>query len=212
MKLALLLFGISKMEYKHWQNEIFNIDYENSYDNYQIYIFNYFKNLGYEIDVYFCTNQLNEKDRMELINKYKPINYSFIKNETNKYYSRNLKFNGVIDLCLNNSNIYDLVLITRFDLLFQKKFELSNIQFDKFNLVSILEQPSFICDNFYLFPYKYLAHLSSICKRHMYSSFHYIKYEFDNINGKDYINYILNEYVCVPQLNFYKIVRNRIQG
>ena len=210
MKLALLLFGIAKMKYKHWGSETYYIDYKNSYDNYQKYIFNYFKNLGYDIDVYFCTNNLNEDDRMELINTYKPIAHSFIENRNDKFNSRNSKFNAVIDLCLNNSNTYNLVLITRFDLLFQKQFETSNIQLDKFNLVSILEQPSYICDNFYLFPYKYLTHLSNICKRHMNSSFHYIKYEFDNINGREYINYILNENVFVAELSFYKILRNRM--
>ena len=107
MKLALLLFGMAKMEYKHWIDETYYIDYKNSYDNYQKYIFNYFKNLGYDIDVYLCTNKLNEHDRMEIINTYKPIAHSFIENENDKLYSRNLKFKGVIDLCLNNSNTYN---------------------------------------------------------------------------------------------------------
>ena len=50
---------------------------------------------------------------------------------------------------------------------FQKDFDESNIQYDKFNLVSLLENPQYICDNFYLFPYKYLHTFSEICKNYL---------------------------------------------
>lgn len=79
MKLALLLFGISLEINKHWQyGTLYSVDYNNSYDNYQKYIFEYFTNKGYDIDVYISTNILFDKDKDELLNKYKPIKYSFI--------------------------------------------------------------------------------------------------------------------------------------
>ena len=68
----------------------------------------------------------------------------------------NIDLDNLSDLISTNPRSYDLILITRFDLLFQKKFHESNINFDKFNIVSILERPDLICDNFYLFPYKYI--------------------------------------------------------
>ena len=155
MKLALLLFGISKKdEYVHWRNnKKYFIDYEKSYENYKEYIFDYFKSIGYDIDVYFTSNMLDDENKKKLCEKYKPVKYNFIENHKNHTISRNTKLINVMDLCLNSGIDYDLILITRFDLKFQKKFGESNINLDKFNLV-ILERKN-ICDNFYLFPYKY---------------------------------------------------------
>ena len=81
---------------------------------------------------------------------------------------------------------------------------------DKFNLVSILEKPNLICDNFYLFPYKHLKNFSNIVKKNIKKNAHQIKEDIENINGTDYINYILNENVRLHYLTFYKIVRDKV--
>ena len=164
MKLALLLFGMSKCEYKHWDKNTYLIDYNNSYDNYKEYIYDFFEKKGYDIDVFFVTNVLDENDKIDICNKYKPVKCDFIENDTNHTVSRNKKIDRVIDLCLSHPVKYDLVLITRFDLHFKKKFDESNIKLDKFNLVSNLERPKMICDNFYLFPYNCLRSFSRIVK------------------------------------------------
>ena len=183
MKLALLLFGISKHVNRHWSGQEFIVDYENSYENYKKYIFNFFENKGYKIDVYFTSNILNDDDKKKICEKYKPVKCMFIENNKNNHLSRNNKLNSVIDLCLESNINYDLVLITRFDLIFKKKFEESNIKFDKFNLVSILEKDNLICDNFYLFPYKYLKDFSNICKNNMHVSHHRIKNNIESIDN-----------------------------
>jgi hypothetical protein len=103
--------------------------------------------------------------------------------------------------------MYDLVLITRFDLLFQKDFNKSNIEFDKFNMVSILEKPNLICDNFYLFPYKFLKPFSEIAKNNFTSRFHDMKDELYAKINENSVNYILNENCSISELSFYKIVR-----
>jgi hypothetical protein len=44
MKLALLLFGMSKYTYTHWgDHKTYLIDYNNSYDNYKEYIYDFFE-------------------------------------------------------------------------------------------------------------------------------------------------------------------------
>lgn len=210
MKLAVLLFGLSKCEYTHWVNKKYVIDYEKSYENYKEFIFDYFSKKGYDIDVYFTTNTLEDKDKKEICEKYKPICCSFMENTNtgNININRNKRFNEVIDLCLTSGIHYDLVLITRFDLLFQKDFAKSNIQLDKFNLVSILEKPNGICDNFYLLPYPYLQPFSTIVKRNLNNSLHWIQEElYDALNITSF-NYILNEHCSIRYLSFYKIVRN----
>ena len=210
MKCALLLFGMSFCKYKHWHSREgeLQINYKDSYDNYQKYIYKYFHDKGYSIDVYFSTNISNNDEHKKIIKKYNPIRYSFIENEKNKTLSRNKKLLNVIELCLNNNVDYDLILITRFDLLFQKDFEKSNIKLDKFNLVSILEQEHLICDNFYLFPFSKLKQFREITKKNINNSFHCIKNDLEKIDNKEFINYILNEKNCISNLSFYKIVRN----
>lgn len=213
-KLALLLFGMSvNPEYRHWGiKKHIHVHWRNSYENYKEFIFDFFRKKGYEIDVYFTTNTLNNKDKIELCETYKPVKCDFIDNHENKTISRNTKMKKVVDLCLFTNINYDLVMITRFDLLFQKKFHESNIQLDKFNLVSILERPHLICDNFYLFPYKYLKDFVNIINRNQFNSFHKIKKDIENINGKDFVNYILNNNRLVAQLDFYKIQRKTLAG
>lgn len=208
MKLAILLFGISKGEIHH--AEKYYVDYEKSYENYKKIIFEYFSNKGYDIDVYFTTNMLNDTDEKEICEKYKPIKYNLIENEGNAIRSKNKKLNNVINLCLESGIPYDLILITRFDLLFQKDFDKSNIDFNKFNLVSILEHPTFICDNFYLFPYIFLNIFSNIVNKNLDKMLHFIQKEmYDELNIKS-INYILNEHCPIEMLSFYKIIRTRI--
>ena len=208
MKLAILFFGMSKCHYNYYKTgDKYFIDYEKSYENYKKFIFEFFISMGYDIDVYFTTNLLDEEDTKTICEKYNPKKYNFMENAGNINACRNLKLINVINLCLGSKITYDLILITRFDLLFQKDFTESNIQFDKFNLVSILETPNFICDNFYLFPYKYLQPFLEVSINNLNNRFHDIKNElYEKINPNS-IHYILNEKCIVENLSFYKIVR-----
>ncbi len=202
MKFALLLSGISLEINKHWQyGTLYSVDYNNSYENYQKYIFEYFTNKGYDIDVYISTNILPDNYKEDLLVKYKPVKCNFIENEDDIYLSKKNKIYDVVNLCLKDGKEYDLILITQFDLLFQKDFANSNIQFDKFNIVSILENPNYICDNFYLFPYKYLSDFSKIIK----SSSYIVKNDLESIGCP--INYIINERYDSIDLSFYKNIK-----
>jgi hypothetical protein len=206
MKLALILFGISLEINRYWQyGALYSVDYKNSYDNYQRYIFDYFKGKGYSIDVYISTNKLNSDDDIaEIIDKYKPVKYRIA--DDCEYYiiSRNKKLESAIDLCIEGGGEYDFVLITRFDLLFQKDFADSNIQLDKINIVSVLERPNLICDNFYLFPHKYLKDFQKVIRKCANINHRNIKNDFEKIAP---INYILNENCDISELSFYKIAK-----
>ena len=180
MKLALLFFGISK-EYKHeyWRSgRKYSIDYNLSYNNYKQFIYGFFEKEGYDIDVYFTTNNLDDKDRKTLCEKYNPVKYSFMENHKNHTISRNNKLDKVIDLCLDSGIAYDLVL-----------------------------KDHLICDNFYLFPYKYLRGFSKVVKKNMGKSHHFIKKDIESIMPDNSINYILNQRCPIRLLSFYKIVR-----
>ena len=207
-KIAVLFFGLTCHIYRHHSGKLKKIDYSLSLNNYQEYIYKYFENLGYQIDTYIATNNYRDELKKKRIkDKIKPKKFAFIKNFRNKHKSRNTKFLKVIELCLNEDINYDLVLITRFDLLFQKKFEESNIKLDKFNLVSILERNDLICDNFYLFPYQYLRKLYELLKDRPMLNYHRIKHLIESLNGENFINYILNEHNDINHLTFYKLVK-----
>ncbi|MFY8160696.1 MAG: hypothetical protein ACOVNU_05150 [Candidatus Kapaibacteriota bacterium] len=206
MKLALILFGISLEINRYWQyGALYSVDYKNSYDNYQRYIFDYFKGKGYSIDVYISTNKLNSDDDVaEIIDKYKPVKYRIADDCKDYIISRNKKLESAIDLCIEGGGEYDLVLITRFDLLFQKDFADSNIHLDKINIVSVLERPNLICDNFYLFPHKYLKDFQKVIRKCANINHRNIKNDFEKIAP---INYILNENCDISELSFYKIAK-----
>jgi len=206
MKLALILFGISLEINRYWQyGALYSVDYKNSYDNYQRYIFDYFKGKGYSIDVYISTNKLNSDDDIaEIIDKYKPVKYRIADDCEDYIISRNKKLESAIDLCIEGGGEYDLVLITRFDLLFQKDFADSNIHLDKINIVSVLERPNLICDNFYLFPHKYLKNFQKVIRKCANINHRNIKNDLEKIAP---INYILNENRDISELSFYKIAK-----
>jgi hypothetical protein len=205
-KLALLLFGKSYDEYIHgllgYKVETRS---DASYENYKKYIFEYFNDLGYEIDVYFATNNINEEKLSELLIKYNPVEYEMLNCEDHYSVSRNKKLKAVVECCINKNIKYDLVLITRFDLIFKKKFSETNMNLNKFNLVSSLEKDYLICDNFYLFPYTLLENFYELIKKNINNNFHLIQSDLEKISE---INFILDENCSVADLSFYKISRH----
>ena len=207
-KVALILFGISyQKNLNHWAGGNYIIDFRKSFDNYKKYIYNYFNNLGYEIDVYIGTNILDDNNLTNLINMYKPIKYTMIENNEHNLLSKNSKLLAAIKCCLDSNIEYEYCIITRFDLLFQKDFATSKIDFNKINIVSVLENPDVIDDNLYIFPYKLLTKFYKLVEDNQYNRFHDIENQILKIGE---INYILNEQKLVADLSFYKIVRTHI--
>jgi len=206
-KVALILFGISyEKNLNHWTGANYIIDFRKSFENYKKYIYNYFNNLGYEIDVYIGTNILDDNNLTDLLNMYKPIKYTMIKNE-HHIISKNSKILAAIKCCLDSKIEYEDCIITRFDLLFQKDFTNFKIDLNRINIVSVLENPYVIDDNLYIFPYKLLTKFYKLVEDNQYNSFHFLEKQILKISE---INYILNERKLVADLSFYKIVRTHI--
>ena len=205
-QIALLLFGISYLDnFNHWHSRNYNIDWKCSFENYQYFIIQYFQKKGYQVDIFLVSNKINNIEKNKLLEGYKPIKFDFIENKENVHYSRNEKFNRVIDLCLKTNINYKMICITRFDLKFQKNFDNYLINENTFNIVSKLEKTNYICDNFYILPYKYIHSFSNLVKNNLYTNFHKIEKDIQKIGP---INYLHNENVKISSLSFYKIVRN----
>ena len=208
-KIALLLFGISYLDnYQHWHPNklIYNINWKYSFENYQNFIIQYFQKKGFQVDIFLVSNKIDVLEQKKLLEAYKPIKYDFIENKENIWSSRNRKVDRVIDLCLESNINYKMVCITRFDLQFQKNFNTCLIDENAFNIVSQLEKPELLCDNFYIIPYKYIHLFSKLVKSKLDDNFHKIKKNIEKISP---INYLCNENVKISSLSFYKIVRNK---
>ena len=220
-KIAICFFGLSKCKDGECRRnkKCMEIDhFKYNYDNYQEKIFDYFLGKGYKIDVYFSTNDtMNDIDKNKLINAYKPINYNFIDENLFpvvpvrgpsplKMASKHRKVENVLEMCLDSKIDYDLVLLTRFDLIFNDNFNESNIELDKFNIVSELESKHVICDNFYLVPFKYLREFLEIAKdyRTTLKGYHVMRGSIEKRLNTE-INMIKNEKKPVLDLTFYKI-------
>ena len=186
------------------------INYENSLENYKKYIFEYFNSLGYDIDVFISSyNSIKEK---ELLEDYKSVAYKLTEPITNwsshvKYRSKNKILIDGIKLVLNYKEKYDNVLITRFDIIFLKKFSSCNINLNKFQLISTClrkKDDIMIDDNFYLFPYEMIDPFLDIMEKTIDIQDEY-KYKYlKKLN----IKYILYEVpIGIHNLTFFKIVR-----
>lgn len=219
MRLSLILFGISH-KFGYYNNVVQKsqiIDYKKSVNNYKKYIFEHFRNLGYDIDVFFATNMINNDMQNELINIYKPIRYEFIKEDNleNKYKSRNTKLQRAIQLCINYSNEtktkYDLCFVVRFDLLFKASFNDLPIRYEMINLSSKLEihkkdgKLDRIDDNMYILPFHFLVEFNKLVIRSLDKSFHFIIFELQKVGP---INYLYNTRTYVKDIPLYDIVRS----
>lgn len=214
-KLALLLFGRA---YLTKENRVI-IDYMASLNNYREYIFKHFESIGYTIDVFFATNDdIPDFQKKELVEDYQPVAHVFVKDLSNNYDSRITKVRKVLELCRSHHETYDHVLLTRFDLIFNDKFNESNIDYERLNFVSILEAPNLLCDNFYFFPYSLLDAFIKVANERVNKSDKY--YNMDRIHCMHYymkpfkehfqdFNFIKNENRRVASLSFYTIKRHK---
>jgi hypothetical protein len=94
--------------------------------------------------------------------------------------------------------------------LFKKDFDSVNIDMNKFNLVTILENSRVVCDNFYIMPYKMLDIFYKIIENKPRT--HYIKEDLEKLIGENLINYIDPfpddaKHRKIRHITFYEIVR-----
>ncbi len=200
MKFALCLFGISRQGVSHLG---YTIDYRKSLTNYREKLLPYFLSRG-TVDIYICTNTLTEEEKAELIRDYSPVSILCIPNVDCRCKSRNQKIRTVVSSVFNQGE-YDAICVTRFDLIFMDSLEDVPIDLTRMNIASVLESPSVICDNFYLFPGTMLQPFYETI-RAFDGDFHYIQSSLES-NLKQPIHFFKNEKVWVPGLSFYKLFR-----
>lgn len=202
-KLAVALTGIHYFQnYDHFTNSKYNINFKKYVRNIKIKIYNFFEK-KYNIDTFIVTNPSIYQE--ELISIYNPVKY--IINETFDHTIKKINsLEMILEYSNSNNKKYHLILVTRFDIYFLKDF--TNIDPNKFNIISTLEKPHLWDDNVYIFPFHYLSLFLENLKK-LYDSFlakrmvcHNIKHLLDKLM---LIHYIDNENVCVDKLSFFKL-------
>ena len=227
-KMAILLFGLSQFnESFHASPDEFcsyQTDYRLCINNFNLKIKQYFEKLGFEIDVYLATNKVSDSMQQQIINDYGAKSYEFLESHKVNHISRNEKFESVMRQCLDSKNIYDMILMTRFDIFINKSFDDCNLDFESFYVTSTLEKKHLICDNIYLFPYKFLRDFHK-CILENYLDIEYLSFHGDvlptischrlgdhiiKIVGAGNFKFLMNQPGRkISQLDFYTIKRTR---
>lgn len=197
-KMALLLAGLhyrdNYTDALSKRGQVVSIDFHKYVENIHEFVIDRFKHMGYEIDIFICTNDSPVLE--DLKNVYKPVVCTTLPDTRNRRISK--VFGGLHDIktyCANNKFIYDLYGITRFDIYFNEP--ILNLDLSKVNVFSILERPGIIDDNFHLFPhsqfepvYTWLSRISTQPSQLLLHKiiginlpFHYIKNEYCRVIG-----------------------------
>ena len=203
MKLALIMCGLHYYEdYLHQFGGQRLIDFRLFYKNIKINLMDYFYNKNYEIDTFISTN--NSKIENTLSDYYNPKIISY-DNDNNRIFKLQNILKIFIEYINKEETNYDLICITRFDIYFLDKFSDNNLNLEKLNIVSMLENKDLIDDNLYIFPAKYLDKFYDIIKhtkindrRNLHSLINIFNFFFE-------INFIKNENVVVNDLTFFKL-------
>ena len=201
--IAVALFGVHyNKNYIHWFYNNIVIDFRLYAKNIKLF-YNDFKT----VDYYIATNHSDIEN--ELYDYYKP-NKIFFTNEKIKDKNVTSKILKIVQVlkCIQLSNKkYNYVSLSRFDIYYM--YDLINIDPSKMNIMSILEEESIICDNFYLFPYKYLnelIHIYENINKYVTISHPVITHGLKNIfEDKFGINYLKNENKTVFNLSSYHL-------
>jgi len=208
------LFGISKLDsYNHWTKQYsLNIDYRQSLDNYKTYLINHFTAKGFAIDFFLST--YNSTIENELIKDFAPKKYVLVPFKTGKsnHISRNSHYINVLNLAnmhsIHNKITYDLVIVTRFDIMFKKPLDELRIYHDRFNISYRCETDPNIDDNFYIFHGKYLAtFLKFISALPSHLSYHKIYNRL--IQHISNINFMVDGNYWVNNNPVYDLIRNK---
>ena len=145
---ALLLFGIA---YDEAARPEFAIDFRYSVQNYKDTLINGFLAAnGRAVDVFLCAREASERVTRALLGAWKPLRHHLTSDVTPPaiarnghllaVLNRNVRLVGVIRLCLEaaRERTYELVVITRFDLVFTLPLRFLSIDPEAFNVATHL--------------------------------------------------------------------------
>jgi hypothetical protein len=187
MKIALVLRG------QHYlKTSYFFTDFEENVKNIYKTLINPYRDINMEVDIFFLTYESPKVDI--LINAYKPVKYCILadsernNNTILRQHIWHYLTNDIVVAYEAEKNIkYDIVINTRFDITFVKKFTEMDINFDKMNIA--FEHSSGNCDdNLFIFPRRMLEDFKKAW--HEMTPKPNTTHEFNHFFPKDEIHYM----------------------
>lgn len=187
MKIALVLRG------QHYlRTDNFFTDFEENVKNFYATLLNPYRAFGIEVDVFFLTYETPKLEQLFLA--YKPVK-SIILPDAERHNNTILRQHiwhyltkDVVVAYEQEKNFkYDVIINTRFDLFFVKKFPEMDIDFTKMNIA--FEHSSGNCDdNLFIFPRHMLDDFQKAWHEMMPKP--HTTHEFNHFFPKDKIHYI----------------------
>jgi hypothetical protein len=205
------LFGISYTSaHKHWHAMLgdVRIDFQKSVEGYRNDLLK-----GKNYDCYLST--YDSIMRKTLLKTWKPLQYSLINNLVqDRFFSRNMHLSNVCKMILDEQRRrgkdYETVILTRFDLRFNKKpFDLS-INMKALNLSARCERDPLIDDNLYVMPGYLLQKFYDVIEQNHTKSHHHIRAEFEKELGT--INFMIGGNYLVSKNPIFTIMRISSKG
>jgi hypothetical protein len=202
-RVAILFFGSHYDEKWKSSNTDYSyvLDFRQYMTNIKKKLFGFFEECA--VDVFISSSE--SKMSGEFVEAYNAKSYNFTSNHR---YRRNWKIRNVLELLISHisktKTHYDLIVITRPDIYFVGDFKAITIDYDKLNILSMLEDERLIDDNLYMFPQKYLKVFYDISVIRAFSSGqgHTLLKSFKKFCD---INFMQNEKTWIHNLSFYKL-------
>jgi hypothetical protein len=209
MRIALCLRGCHYLS-----KEDYFVDFETSINNYKYFLLDCFKD--HQLDIFISTYNSEKLDK--LIKIYNPIKYSICKVTNSTYAGPDLcnHHSTLNNLIINHENEYnfkyDIIINTRFDLLFFTKITDMNIDISKFNICFKNTQGG-ADDNIFIFPRIYLLNFE-YCIQQISKNNNYCTHFIHNYLPDDdiYYSYILSNDDIVNKIEYKYFGFNRIRG
>jgi len=227
MRIAICIYGMLYGNFTNHDPIVKHKDFRHCWSNVKKYVVDSFVEAGHKVDVLVSTYKVEdpalEKEFFDLVQP-KKVCYSDFQN-SNTFTSKYASFNNLTD-----TSDYDFIILTRFDLHWNKPLCEPTIDYNKFNYLfpendRYIEESckhfGFTCDNVYMWP----ATMTPIIQNAMRETYrfprgyspdtHALKYKVASYIGNENVNAIsnkpdfshLNEYytICKEGLTIHDI-------
>lgn len=210
-RVALLISGLhfaEKYYHMHTKSTV-SVNYEHCLQNIQRYVLGFLEAQNISYDTFISTNFTQKLTSFTEIFKPRDTFVNYISLTLPNIQSRNFTLlNGIALILSKYIKDYDAILIIRPDIFIRQGMETWSIDWSKLNFNTLLEQPTFYDDNFYIVPSHLLLKFYNVLTKCQDKMFHYIHSELSLAITNDQINFMKPQSgVLVKELNNYSIVR-----
>lgn len=163
MKFAVAYKGVYKINFlkESLVDDNYLTELDESIYNHKKYIINDLINFDNEVDIFLSSYKFDDRIEEKMIKEFNPVNYYFsdFNQNLSSWVSQINHYLTLINMIKEREKEfnfkYEMIIMTRFDIEFLKKFSEMNIKSNHFNIV-VLHKSGNCDDNYFVFERKYL--------------------------------------------------------